>query len=412
MQESGSTAARLRIAALMALASLLTGCPSDDEASLGGPSGSLAVGAYYDVVFGDACGSSSGGKMPSLCSHERLASLDSIVSEDTGVVRIVDRQDGQDVIAPTPGAKLAFFGVAPGKATVRAKGRFSDGSTREDALEITVKAVTGLKVRQDCNRDSSGIVRALPGESVAFTVYAMAGREELQGCIPRLLDSVPGLRQNCHWWSTSASWQAPQTAAQVPLTSRVLPKPVGTLRTLALSEITDVRFEDVNEPPYALHQPDTFATYVRMSTGKLPLCKSPPATLRTLTPEVCAGPQGETQWTRNTTGYVFVKGLREGRCQLQAGLDGQKWFATFTRDLFFYTRPDTSWKLAGFGDPCKPEGATTCSYGLGTQAVCKDARWSRKQECGNGTLCDFLVAGGTGCLPGTSCAACRGLRAP
>ena len=365
------------------------------------------MGAYYDLVFGDACRASTG-KMPSFCSSEGLVSLDSVVSEDTGVVRIVTEEAAG---APT-GSKLAFFGVAPGKAKVRASGRFSDGSTRGDEVEITVKAVTGIKIVQNCNRDSSGVVRALPGESVGFTANAKAGREELQGCIPGFLDSVPGLRQSCHWWSTSASWQAPDTAARIPVTSRVLPKPVGTLRTLALSEITDVRFEDVNQPPFILSKPDSFATYVRMSAGKLPLCKTPPATLRTLTPEVCAGPQGETQWTRNTTGYVFVKGLREGRCRLQAGLDGQKWHAEFSRELFFYTRPDTSWDQAGFGNPCAPEGATTCSYGLGSLAVCKDARWTVKQECGSAKICDYLAAGGTGCLAGASCAACRGLRTP
>ncbi len=392
----------------LSLVALLTGCPTDDEASLSRPAGSLAVGGYYEVHFGDACGS-SGGKMPSLCRSEGLVTLDSIVSTNTQVLRIVPAKEAGGGAQDT---HLVYLGVAPGKAKVRAYGRFRDGSYRSDDVEITVKSVTSLKIKQECNDDSSGVISALPEEVVLFNAYPMAGKEELQGCIPQLLDSVPGLTQSCTGWWTRAIWKAPQTAIQVSLKARMLSKPVATLRTLSLSDISDVRITDVNQPPYSLSKPDSFAMYVRMSTGTLPLCKMPSATLRTLTPEVCTSPQGETQWTRATTGYVFVKGLREGRCQLQASLDGQKWFGTRSLALFFSTpRPDISMDFAGFGNPCKIEGATTCSYGLSSQAVCRDKRWSSLKTCAAEETCDFLVNGEKGCLADASCAACRGLRA-
>ena len=74
------------------LAPLLIGCPEDDEASLSRPMGSLAVGAYYEVRFGDACGS-MGGKIPSFCRSEGLVALDSIASSDTRVLRVVAAKD-------------------------------------------------------------------------------------------------------------------------------------------------------------------------------------------------------------------------------------------------------------------------------------------------------------------------------
>jgi hypothetical protein len=256
------------------------------------------------------------------------------------------------------------------------------------------------------------VVRAWPGEQVIFNAYPMAGKEELQGCLPRLLDSVTGLTQSCSGWWTMAIWKAPETAGQIALKSRLGTKTVATLRTLAASDISDVRIADVNAPPYALSKPDSFAMQMRMSSGTLPLCKMPPATLRTLTPEVCTGPQGETQWTRPASGFVFVKGLREGRCQLQASLDGNKWFATRSLALFFYTPPDKSWEVAGFGNPCATEGATTCAYGLSDLAVCKDKRLVLLKTCAADQVCDYLANGEKGCLAGAPCAACRGLRTP
>jgi hypothetical protein len=223
------------------------------------------------------------------------------------------------------------------------------------------------------------------------------------------LDSLPGLTQGCQGWWTAAVWQAPSTAYEAKLTTRTLSKrEVGALRTIASSEISNVTFDHVNRPPYALSKPDSFALYIRMAMGKLPLCKTPPAAIRTLTPEVCTGPQGETQWSRPTTGYVFVRGLREGQCRLQAGLDGQKWFGTFSLDLFFVSgKPDTSWEYAGYGNPCAAEGATTCAFGLSDVAICRDKRWSTYRDCTENQICEFVSASGAG-----SQAACRGLRAP
>jgi hypothetical protein len=398
----------LRLAAAFCLAALGTGCPIDDDASLDGPPGSLAQGAYYKVSFGDACGSGSG-KMPSFCRSEGLVALDSIFSEDPRVFRIVPAKDAGGDAEDTG---LVFFGVAPGKAKARAFGRFSDGSKRSDAVEITVKAATGLKIRQGCDNDSSGTVRGWPGESVQFDVYPMAGAEALLGTLNALLDSVPGLTQRSSPWSIGAVWHVPEGAVQIPLKSRLFAKPVGTLRTWIAAEISEIRIDDVNQPPYAFSQPDSFALYVRMSAGKLRLCKTPPAVLRTLTPQVCAGPQGETQWTRPNTGYVFARALREGRCQLQAGLDGKTWSKTRALDLFFFTQAPAAWDLAGYGNACKTEGATTCDYGLSGLAVCRDGHWALEKSCAPLQTCDFLPDGGKGCLAGEPCAACRGLRAP
>ena len=101
-------------------------------------------------------------------------------------------------------------------------------------MEITVKAVTALKIRQECNQDSSGVIRALPGERVFFNVYPMAGGEVLLGFFPGILDSVPGLSRTYSEYSTSVDWRAPDTAVQIPLKSRVLAKSPGSLRTLAI----------------------------------------------------------------------------------------------------------------------------------------------------------------------------------
>lgn len=347
--------------------------------------------------------------MPSFCRTEGLVALDSIFSEDTRVLRIVPANEAGGGAGDTG---LVFLGVAPGKAKARAFGRFSDGSKRSDALEITVKAVTGLKFLQSCDHDSSGVIRAWPGEAVGFDAYPMAGGEALFGRLPGVLEPGPGLTQAASDWSTYAVWTAPEGAVQIPLKSRLFAKPVATLCTWTAADISAIGIDDVNRPPYALSKPDSFAMYVHMASGKLRLCETPPAALRTLTPEVCAGPQGETQWTRPSKGFVFVKGLREGRCQLQAGLDGKTWPGSRSLDLFFYTPVPAGWDLAGFGNACGTEGATTCGYGLSDQAVCRKGQWAPLKTCAAREACDFLPEGGKGCIAGAPCAACRGLRSP
>jgi hypothetical protein len=386
---------------------IMTGCPSDDEASLSRPNSSLAVGAYYPVVFGDACASHPG-KMPTLCSTEGLTGLDSLVSDNPEVVRIVS---GTYPGSTDAGSEFAYYGVAPGKATIRATGHFKDGSIRSDAVTVTVKAITAVKVKQDCNGDSSGTIHALPGESAGFVVYHLADQEELEGCIPGFLDSLPGLTQSCRGWWTDATWKAPESAFEKNLTSRTLSKPIGKLSTWSTTSITDIRIVDVNNPPYVLSKPDSFALYVRMSAGPTNLCKTPSTTLRSLTPEVCTGPQGETQWTRSTEAYVYVRGLREGHCRLQASLDGTKWSTIRDLSLFFWDEAaNRSRDYAGFGNPCSTEGETTCSFGLSSVAICRNKQWAPAGECGDLKMCDFRQSNEAGCKAGTSCAACRELR--
>lgn len=398
----------LRPLTLMIMAISIWSClqEGDDEAYLSRPVEALSVGAYYSMSFGDACGG-GGGKLPSFCSLEEVVSLDSLISQNPSIIRIIP---SSQMPLKYSNADYFLFGVSPGKTTIKASGTFDDGSRRSDSFDVEVKPITSLQMLQHCKNDSSGTLRALPGEQVMVSIKLLNGKDPLTGCIPSLLDSLPGMTQTCSDYRMYATITTPQSFAKVEIKSRMLSKPSGSIQSVQPSEITSITLDEVNSPPITLSKPDSFAWYIHMSVGNTALCKTPPASLQTLTPNVCSGPKGQESWVTPTTGYVFIRGLKEGVCTMKINVHEGKASGLKSFKQFFPSYPDTALSLAGFGNPCNTEGATTCSVGMGRVAICKSKRWSEHQDCSKNEVCDFRSNTEKGCVAGSTCASCRGLK--
>ena len=94
----------------------------------------------------------------------------------------------------------------------------------------------------------------------------------------------------------------------------------------------------------------TFPSYVRLAGGRP--CKSSGVGVKSLTPTVCAGPQGETVWaTNDAAGTVAYTTLAEGKCQLGLGGAGA---ATYQSVAEFSTRVATDFTVAHTADPNMP----------------------------------------------------------
>jgi hypothetical protein len=122
------------------------------------------------------------------------------------------------------------------------------------------------------------------------------------------------------------------------------------------------------------------------------------------TPDVCAGPNGETVWPGTGEHSGPIRGFAEGLCRVGASMDGDKPLRTFTYPQFIL-EPSDLWPIEG--ERCEVEGSTGCStYSV---AACLNGRWVYQAECAKDQTCDVKPAGSAGCVPGGPCAACRGL---
>ena len=61
-------------------------------------------------------------------------------------------------------------------------------------------------------------------------------------------------------------------------------------------------------------------------------------------------------------------------------------------------------------EPCPVEGETACQYGYGQVGLCKSSHWVFQPLCPADQVCDFVPDTTAGCVAGTVCAKCRGLR--
>ncbi len=392
------------------LIATLSGCISDDEASLSlGSStvtyGGLALGAYSPLSFGDAC--RGGGKI-NFCTSEKMTELHMLESDNPDVVRIIEKED---LPVSLDRGQYFLFGASEGEAVITASGTFDDGSVRSDSRKIKVKAVTSFKLLQSCNQDSSGNITGLPGASVRFNLDMYADKKELGGCHPNLLTGQPGLTHSCTAYQNSFTWQAPEAYTKQPLRSELVKGDVGVLRTLTNDDIVEAYIYPPNGPEIVLSKPDSIPMYVKFNIETAKLCTDLPITIKSLTPNVCAAPDGGIQWHYDDYNYVYMSALSEGKCKVQVSLDGQTFHQPRTYSVFFYSSDLGRDGYAGFGSPCEFEGATVCSYGLSSVAICEEGKWREKRRCEDSTpICDAKPSSEKGCIEGLPCADCRGLR--
>jgi hypothetical protein len=376
----------------------------DHEARLNRPQGPLAVGAYHEVRFGDAC--SGGGKL-NFCSTQRLTSIDAISSKDAAVARVVV---AKDLPVPFGNEEYYLLGVAPGATTIMARGRFDDGSIREAEVEVEVRTADQAKlISPACQSGESDTVYVSPGGSGSFAIQLLAAGVELRGCRPRVLDPLPGVVTFCDNERTFFGWSAPAAGTDVDLRSPLVGGSVGRLKAYLPRDVGDVQIESLNRSPLVVSAEGAFPVTVKMFVDNVAPCESPPGVLQTLTPDVCSGPDGARVWPGDSRFGGEVVPHAEGVCTLRASADGQRFFEPVDFTLFMVTAPDKGTEYAGVGNPCKKEGATTCSYGLGATAICHQGYWRDQRICAARQVCEFRAMGAA-CTSGALCAECRDLR--
>lgn len=385
----------------------------DKDAYLSGPQGALAVGAYHRITYGDACSGGGSGKvpMPDFCSAESITDLLELSSSDPSVAEIIAATDDPRGAGASVKYAHSVVGKKPGQSTLRFKGRFSDGSVRETAATIQVKAPDSVKLAAACGSESPvanllAFVDALEG----FDLEIYAGNEELAGWLPNAV-TADGVTQSFDEWDGNPYlWQAPSTPVVLNLQSVLVAKVTGTLTAFGPDQVTGIVLDSCNQLfPAAYVQPGDFCVGTAIVVnGQVP-CHNLPVELHTSTPDVCSGPAGETVWAGNEWGGSATT-HGEGTCTIGVSMPGGSVLATKSFPIFFVTAPPSDLDVPGFGSVCTVEGGTACGAGFGDVGLCKSGRWVEKVSCPAQQVCDFVPDTTPGCTAGLVCAQCRGLR--
>ena len=109
-------------------------------------------------------------------------------------------------------------------------------------------------------------------------------------------------------------------------------------------------------------------------------------------------------------GFTVVQA--EGNCVLGLSLPGGPVLNTQTIPIFFVQSQPPPPSPPITSDLCRVEGETMCGGDYNAVAVCKRSSWTApsSSRCAPDQVCDFVPDSTPGCIPGASCARCRGLR--
>jgi hypothetical protein len=384
------------------VAAIAASCTGDKTESLLVP-GTLAVGAYGDLWFGDACV----GSKADLCSRETVDAVDAITVDPPGALEVLTPADVPTEVATiwTPSGMYVVHGLAPAHATICVQARYSDGSHRKACAPVDVDTATHVATWLSCDTgvDSNPAAPLVPaGATLQFYVQLSASDgTSLGGVLPHPIDDA----QLTPFGSMGYLWYSPTTGGALTIGSRLDPGFAETLQTYGPGQVTGV------VPSADLVSPTILAPGLQLEiqvadiVGGAVACHGLPATATTATPDVCVGPNGELSWDTggSTTWFTAVA---EGTCQLSFGVTGGNASpGTFTVPFYFVDSADQG-RDGTIDGYCSVKGQRTCEAGRSAILVCSPLtkQWVPSSSC-NGRLCDYLSP--APCAAGADCVACR-----
>ena len=387
---------------LTATALLLSSCVIKDEKAEFDSIDTLAVGAYVPMSFGDACAAS--GKI-SPCTSESIESELELRVDDPAIARIVPRDEWPEDGEPRVGQFLVQ-GVSPGTTRIHGRARFSDGSVRRASRKLSVAQPDRLALVVSCFGMVEASTRVRPGQEVEFELVPMLGDEWLAG---RFADAVDNEDVVCEtkpaaFNAPECRWQAPGEGGEIVLRTAHDPDFHETIATYGPDDVTEV-VTGQSQTPWRFGSEDVFSLNAQvLIEGQRP-CRNMPAQVKTLTPEVCSGPEGQAAWFGDESG-VEIKALADGTCKLALGAKGASRYPSETSLPIVVVSALTTEQAAARGGVCSSEGASTCAHGFRDVLTCSQNRWALDRSCGE-RACEMRVNGEDGCDRPEGCADCR-----
>ena len=384
------------------VATVAAGCYGDKSETLSVP-GSLAVGAYGDLSFGDSCM----GSKADLCSRETVDAVDAMTVDPPGALEFLSPGDVPADLASiwTHDGMYVVHGLAPAHATVCVQARYSDGSHRKACSPVDVDTVAHVTSYLACDPGVNGSTAAPmvpPGATLQFDVELSASDGTgLGGVLAHPIDDA----QLTTLWPSHYLWDSRVAGGALTIGSPFDAAFSETLQTYGPTQVTGVVPSADLVPPTILAPGRQQLFQVADEVGGALACQGLPATATTETPEVCAGPNGELSWAAGGAGGSFTA-LAEGTCRLSIAVDVSDAPPATLSVPFYFTNPADQGRDATIDADCSVKGQRTCEAARDAILVCSTLtkKWALESSCG-GKLCDYLSA--APCAVGSGCVACR-----
>ncbi len=317
--------------------SLAVAACSGDKAEYLTVTGSLAVGAYAQMLFGDACP----GSKADLCSRETVQSIDAFTVDPPGALEILAVADIPPELYVDPAATYAVHGLAPAQATVCVKAHYSDGTDRNACQPVEVGAIARIATQLYCD-PAVGSAAWGPlvwaGATLRFDVELLAADgSALGGTILHPIDET----QLVVISPLSYAWQSPTAGGALTLSSPLDPTFAEKLETYGPAQVDAVFAGADLFPPTILGPGKQQPIQLAVDVGGVRACMGLPASARSDTPAVCLGPNGEETWAELGGSATSFTAVTEGTCQLSVGVAGGTGYpGTITVPYYFVNATD------------------------------------------------------------------------
>jgi hypothetical protein len=378
-----------------------TGCSGDKAESLSVP-GTLAVGAYGDLSFGDACV----GSKADLCSRETVEAVDAMTVEPRGALEFLSPADVPAELASiwVHDGMYVVHGLSPAHATVCVQARYSDGSHRKACLPIDVEAVAHVATSLACDPGGNDVTAAplVPAGATLQLAVALSAADGtgLGGVFAHPIDDA----QLTPFGAMNYVWTSPLAGGTLTIGSTLDPTFTETLATYGPAQVTGVVASADLVPPTILAPGRQQLVQVVDVIGAAHACQGVSVTATTETPDICLGPNGELSWPTDGPITSFTAEV-EGTCRLSFGVAGGNASPATFSVPFYFVNPADQGRDATIDAPCPAMGQRTCEATREAILVCTyGKKWALESSC-NGNLCDYLSAGP--CAAGATCVACR-----
>jgi hypothetical protein len=204
--------------------------------------------------------------------------------------------------------------------------------------------------------------------------------------------------------------QVPDVPGHLDFTSPFDASLHQTITAYGPPDVTSLIAVPVDSRPITVLAPRTLAVRTSPRIANIVTCGGDVAfTARTETPDVCAGPGGETEWAASTSLFLEYQVLKEGACRLSLSVDGSTSVTTYGESIFFVRAPnlDISTSVEG---ACTQAGRVACESKSSSLVTCVNGAWKTRGACPRGQVCDYVAAGSGPCAGPDDCAGCRGLQ--
>lgn len=275
----------------------------------------MAENAYQPFSLKDGCEAAA--DYSGHCTTEHVLES-SVTSGNQAVFEVLSASEGPANLGLSDSGWL-LHSVRAGSSKLSLRAKFDDGTDRKATVDLTVRRATRMQLSASCQDGEPGVIRLPVGQRKLLEVTLFDGEQALSGLVLSALkgdgiefEPSPAAATTLFAWS-------PTAAGDVAVTSDAVGKVPTRLSAVSDEQITVASLAPAGTAPYAVPLGQVTTALAKQVSNGAALCEGATLMLRTESPGICSGPDGEAEWEGTDPAIVVFKPLVAGTCRLSAG---------------------------------------------------------------------------------------------